>query len=475
MSFLSTAVQQVLEQGSFCAVASTTPRGPHCTPLVFAYSGGRVWLTTSRGSVKARAWKIDPGVAGLVRSGELSVTFTGTVRRLRRRSTGARGARRWRARRPSPGPAPRSARRTRSSSPGTRSMPARCRSHGCRRVASSSASTSSGPRCSARTACRKGAVGGAARRSRTRRSAPSKGASDPLAALPDDVRERARRAEGDAALALGGDRGPVVVPGALARRRRLALRGAARGDARARRRRTRDAPVALTVDRASEWRARDMVGAMVQGTGAIYVLDGLGSGAKTARVARDVDRPRGRRARAHRADPPGVVEGMVQREPRGRMTTVEFSVEVDAPPERVWKVTSDPREPAALGQAHRVGARAGGRAGARRPLRGDDAVHGVADHGRRRGPGVGAAVACGDPPVGVARGDGHHVDRLVAVRTERAATRGDVPVPGAVRRDRRAEHPGGGRDAAGVEARRAGAEATTSSPERRIVAYHRRR
>ena len=71
MSFLSTAVQQVLAQGPFCAVASSTPRGPHCTPLVFAYSGGRVWLTTSRGSVKARAWKIDPGVAGLVRFGEL--------------------------------------------------------------------------------------------------------------------------------------------------------------------------------------------------------------------------------------------------------------------------------------------------------------------------------------------------------------------------------------------------------------------
>jgi uncharacterized protein YndB with AHSA1/START domain len=33
---------------------------------------------------------------------------------------------------------------------------------------------------------------------------------------------------------------------------------------------------------------------------------------------------------------------MVQREPRGRVTTVEFSVEVDAPPERVWQVTSNP-------------------------------------------------------------------------------------------------------------------------------------
>ena len=45
-----------------------------------------------------------------------------------------------------------------------------------------------------------------------------------------------------------------------------------------------DASVALTVDHASAWRARDMVGAMVQGTGAIHVLDDLGSGAKTARA-----------------------------------------------------------------------------------------------------------------------------------------------------------------------------------------------
>jgi hypothetical protein len=42
VSFLSTAVQTVFEQGPFCAVAAPTPDGPHCTPLVFAYSGGRI-------------------------------------------------------------------------------------------------------------------------------------------------------------------------------------------------------------------------------------------------------------------------------------------------------------------------------------------------------------------------------------------------------------------------------------------------
>ena len=82
MSFRSTAVQEVLDRGQFCAVAAMTPRGPHCTPLVFANSGARLWLTTSRRSVKARAWRTDPSVAGLVRSDDLAVTFTGTVHRV---------------------------------------------------------------------------------------------------------------------------------------------------------------------------------------------------------------------------------------------------------------------------------------------------------------------------------------------------------------------------------------------------------
>ena len=44
------------------------------------------------------------------------------------------------------------------------------------------------------------------------------------------------------------------------------------------------AAMALTIDQASEWRARDMVGAMVQGEGSIYLLGSLGSGAKTAKA-----------------------------------------------------------------------------------------------------------------------------------------------------------------------------------------------
>jgi len=37
------------------------------------------------------------------------------------------------------------------------------------------------------------------------------------------------------------------------------------------------------------------------------------------------------------------VEGLEQREREGSVTTAEYSVEVDAPPELVWEVTSDPK------------------------------------------------------------------------------------------------------------------------------------
>ena len=38
-----------------------------------------------------------------------------------------------------------------------------------------------------------------------------------------------------------------------------------------------------------------------------------------------------------------MVEGLVERERGGSVTTVEFSVEVDAPAETVWEIASDPR------------------------------------------------------------------------------------------------------------------------------------
>jgi hypothetical protein len=46
-----------------------------------------------------------------------------------------------------------------------------------------------------------------------------------------------------------------------------------------------DAAVALTIDETSEWRARDMVGAMVQGTGSVYAMGRVETGERSLKTA----------------------------------------------------------------------------------------------------------------------------------------------------------------------------------------------
>jgi nitroimidazol reductase NimA-like FMN-containing flavoprotein (pyridoxamine 5'-phosphate oxidase superfamily) len=281
VSFLSTAVQQVLEQGPFCAVASSTPRGPHCTPLVFAYSGGRIWLTTSRGSVKARAWKIDPDVAGLVRFGELSVAFTGTVHAydaLDRSTWGSAVAGATSIARAGAGFSRKNAKFFAGYAFDAHQVPFAWTPPGRVFVGIDLERTALLGEDGVQEG--RGRWGGEALSHKTFRS--TKGTDDPMTPLPSDVRSELGT-RGDASLTLAGDRGPVVVPArwgvdggslyAALPAGTLALAGVGP-----------DAPVALTMDHASAWRARDMVGAMVQGTGAIHVLDDLGSGAKTARA-----------------------------------------------------------------------------------------------------------------------------------------------------------------------------------------------
>lgn len=281
MSFLSTAVQQVLEDGPFCAVATTTPNGPHLTPLVFAYSSGRVWLTTSRGSVKTRAWRQDPAVAGLIRHNELAVTFTGTVKMYDALDRGT-----WAAAvtgatsiaRAMGGFSKKNARFFAGYAFDARQVPLAWTPPGRVFVGIDLERTALLDDEGVQEG--RGRWGGEAGSHATfRRSA--KGA-DPLTGLPDEIRS-ALGASGEATLAISGARGPVVLPArwladehalyAALPSESLALAGAAA-----------DAPLALTIDKASEWRARDMVGAMIQGTGASFVPGEVGSGAKTARA-----------------------------------------------------------------------------------------------------------------------------------------------------------------------------------------------
>jgi nitroimidazol reductase NimA-like FMN-containing flavoprotein (pyridoxamine 5'-phosphate oxidase superfamily) len=281
VSFLSTAVQNALEQAEFCMIASSTPRGPHCTPLVYALSSGRLWLTTSRRSVKSRAWALDPSTAGLVRSGQLSVTFSGTVHAydLLDRST-------WPA--------------TVAEGPVLARASMKFSRKNARFFAGYAVDAKQVP--FAWTPPGRVFVGvdvdrtalldedgvqegwnrwrGEVVSQETFRS--SKKGDPPFAKLPFDVRS-AIGDGGDGALAVVGSQGPAVVPvkwladgGALCAA--VPLETLALADAGP------DAPVALTIDRTSAWRARDMIGAMVQGTGSLFALPALQSGARSLKT-----------------------------------------------------------------------------------------------------------------------------------------------------------------------------------------------
>jgi hypothetical protein len=79
MARIPKAASRVLDKGVLCYVAVHTSHGPHLTPMVYALHAGRLWVTTSRGSVKGRAWRVSPEVAGVVRHGNVAVTFRGQV------------------------------------------------------------------------------------------------------------------------------------------------------------------------------------------------------------------------------------------------------------------------------------------------------------------------------------------------------------------------------------------------------------
>lgn len=273
----------VLERGAFCYAAADTPAGPHLTPIVFVVSRDRIWLTTSRSSVKARAWRREPRVAGLVPAGEGSVAFSGrsTAYDLLDPATWERGLLR------SPALTAASVRFTRKNArffagyavdahqvPLSWTPPGRVFVE----VELDQAVVLESGRPVETWGSWPGSSGPVPTRTRFRavRSGP-----DPLEALPGDVRDALGDA-GDAALAVEGEVGSSVL------RARWVVDGAALyaalpeaaltlanvgGDT---------ARVALAIDRASWWRARLMVGMMVRGTGEIVAPDRLVSGGRSA-------------------------------------------------------------------------------------------------------------------------------------------------------------------------------------------------
>jgi len=272
-------IVDVLEGGSFCYVAAGADIGPHLTPLVYALSGTRLWLTPSRRSVKARAWRRDPRVGGLVEAGGLSVSFAGTVRTYDLLDPGT-----W---------AP-----SLVGAPVLAVAAARFTRKNARFFAGYAVDAHRVPlswtppgRMFVEVELFRAAVldeaGGVELWGRWERGLGSHGAfrasrkgRDPLAGLPDEVLERVD-ARGRGALAVEGGGGIAVLPvgwsseasglyGALPEGF-LELAGAGP-----------TARVALAIDHASWWRASGMTGAMVQGEGRFFVLERLRSGARSA-------------------------------------------------------------------------------------------------------------------------------------------------------------------------------------------------
>lgn len=265
MTTLSEEARGVLARAVLCHVAATTRRGPHLTPLVFAVAGDRIWVTTSRGSTKARAWRADDRVAGLVRDGDSAVTFAGraAIHDALAPATWVRSALE------APLVALATARFTRKnarffagyavdanhvpfawSPPGRVFVELRLERWALLERSELRASTGDWP--PAPTTSLAGATS-------------SRGATgDPLAGLPRDL-DRAIGERGDGALAVDLPSGTVVIPATWVRSRRgvvattdvasAALVGVVAAEV----------PVALEVDRPSAWRARDMVGVMVRG------------------------------------------------------------------------------------------------------------------------------------------------------------------------------------------------------------------
>ena len=187
--------------------------------------------------MKTRAWKVDPGVAGLVRLGDLAVTFTGTVKTydaLDRNTWGAAVTGATSIARATARFSKKNARFFAGYAFDARQVPLAWTPPGRVFVGIDLERTALLDEDGVQEG--RGRWGGEAMGHATFRQV--KQGPDPLAVLPPDVATTLGRS-GEGALTVAGARGPVVLPGAVARRALGPVRGAAGRVARARRRRSR--------------------------------------------------------------------------------------------------------------------------------------------------------------------------------------------------------------------------------------------
>jgi hypothetical protein len=109
----------------------------------------------------------------------------------------------------------------------------------------------------------------------------------PLDGLPGDV-EEAIGGAGEGALAVSGSEGVVVLPVRWAADGSAVYAAASEEELGLAAPAVPEPPAALAIDRPSSWRARDMVGAMLQGGAEIFVADRLATGGASAhRIVRE--------------------------------------------------------------------------------------------------------------------------------------------------------------------------------------------
>ena len=280
MSLLPADALHTLEKGTLCRTAVLTSSGPHLTPAVFALSDDRVWVTTSRSSVKAAAWRADQRFAGLVEGEDRIVCFTGHARihdaldpdtwseSFAAAPAALRAAFRF---------TKKNARFFAGYAVDARRIPLAWTPPG--RVFAELEPA-------AGLVVERDRVGsawgrlGASSSSHERFRMWRRSSRDPLEGLPEDVAERLPRA-GEGALAFETSRGPLALPvrwgvhaGEVVAAIGVEFLGKAGVGPTAR--------VALEVDVASAWRARSMCGVLFRGTGEVYVLEQLSSGGRSA-------------------------------------------------------------------------------------------------------------------------------------------------------------------------------------------------
>jgi hypothetical protein len=277
---LPAAPARVLKAGDLCYLASRHPAGPHVTPVVFALHGARLWVTTSRRSVKARTWKRDPRVGGLVRAGDRAVSFAGRVTTFDLLEPGS-----WS--------------RSVLHAPSLTRAAAAFTAKNARFFAGYAVDAYRVPlawtppgRVFASVEMERlamvddghpektwGRFG--ARVASVSSFRVSRARSGPLDLVPTRVRER-MGGGGDAVLGVAAARRPVTVLPCRWTTAGGGLYAAIPTDVLALAAPQREIAASVTIDHASQWRARAMAGVLVQGDGRIHEIRSLRSGARSA-------------------------------------------------------------------------------------------------------------------------------------------------------------------------------------------------